>query len=115
MYITAEEEKSGQYAPLRQGVNKRYAQREPRFYASCAYNGTFWPATSAELPENRNKQVFYYRGMESGWGISNNVLRTGIGVMKYISVRDNGKGGTIIEKPVVGIRYATCFCGMPKL
>ena len=106
MYISTEEEKSGQYAPLRTGVNKRYAHREPRFYASCAYNGTFWPATSAELPENRNKQVFYYRGTESGWGISNNVLRTGIGVMKYISTRDNGKAGTIIAKPVVGIRYA---------
>lgn len=106
MYISASEAASGTYAPLLEGVNKRYAHREPRFYASCAYNGTFWPATSAELPEDRNKQVFYYRGMDSGWGIKDNVLRTGIGVMKYISTRDNAKAGTIIAKPIVGIRYA---------
>ena len=105
-YVTAQEEQDGTYAPLRRGVNKRYANREPRLYASVAFNGTFWPLSSGSEEKDRNKQVFYYRGNESGWGINNNILRTGIGVMKYVSPRDNAKSGRISAKPAIGIRYA---------
>ena len=65
-YITEGEELDEYWRPLRKGVNKRYAHREPRFYASVAYNGTFWPMTSSTEAIYRNKQVFYYRGCESG-------------------------------------------------
>lgn len=105
-YITAAEAATGKWSPLRKGVNKRYAHREPRFYASVAFNGTFWPLSSGSEEKDRHKQVFYYRGNESGWGLNDNILRTGIGIMKYVSPRDNAKSGSIVAKPVIGIRYA---------
>ena len=106
-YITEGEELDEYWRPLRKGVNKRYAHREPRFYASVAYNGTFWPMTSSTEAIYRNKQVFYYRGCESGGSTKENLLTTGIGIMKYVSARDNARGGGFISaKPVIGIRYA---------
>lgn len=106
-YITEGEELDEYWRPLRKGVNKRYAHREPRFYASVAYNGTFWPMTSSTEAIYRNKQVFYYRGCESGGSTKENLLTTGIGIMKYVSARDNARGGgSISAKPVIGIRYA---------
>lgn len=105
-YINAEEVASGEWLPLRAGVNKRYAHREPRFYASVAYNGAFWPMTSTSESIDRYKQVFYYRGKESGWANNDRWLPTGIGIMKYVSTRDNAKSGSISAKPVIGIRYA---------
>lgn len=106
-YITAEEEKSGEWTPLRVGVSKRYAHREPRFYASVAFNGAFWPMTSGAEAIDRYKQVFYYRGKESGWANNERWLPTGIGIMKFISTRDNAKNDRkISEKPIIGIRYA---------
>lgn len=106
-YITEGDVIAGNYKPLRAGANKRYANREPRFYASVAFNGAFWPMSSSTQEKYRNKQVFYYRGYESGGSTKENLLRTGIGIMKYISTRDNAQeGGRISSKPVIGIRYA---------
>lgn len=109
-YITQEEEESGEWLPLRKGVNKMYAHREPRFYASVAYNGAFWPMSGTQLPnEYSYKQIWYYRGYPSGWSNNDLYLPTGIGIMKYVNPKDNilkdqGKG--ITAKPVIGIRYA---------
>ena len=105
-YINATEAASGDWLPLRKGVNKQYAHREPRFYASVAFNGAFWPLTSSSESIDRYKQVFYYRGRESGWANNDRWLPTGIGIMKFVSTRDNAKSGSIIAKPVIGIRYA---------
>lgn len=109
-YITAQEAATGEWKPLHEGVNKRYGKREPRFYASVAYNGAFWPLASASLTENRNKQVFYYRGQDNGWINGEQWIPTGIGIMKYVNTRDffgkDGATGTVMKKPVIGIRYA---------
>lgn len=105
-YITTAEAEEEEWKPLRKGVNKRYGKREPRFYASVAYNGAFWPMTTGSKLEDRYKQVFYYRGTPSGWTNNEQWVPTGIGIMKYVNTRDNSNGGSIIAKPVIGIRYA---------
>ena len=109
-YITKEEEESGEWAPLREGVNKMYAHREPRFYASVAFNGAFWPMTNAVDPNVYSyKQIWYYRGYQSGWSNTDQWLQTGIGIMKYVNTKDNvypNQGRGITPKPVIGIRYA---------
>lgn len=63
------------------GVSLQYVQREPRFYASVAYNGSTWFLLNESNDANRNQQVFYYRGMGNGYNNNNAFwLRTGIGV-----------------------------------
>ena len=60
-YVSADDYSKGKYRPLREGVSLQYANREPRFYASVAYNGSFWTLLNETLERNRNQQVFYYR------------------------------------------------------
>lgn len=71
------------------GVSKQYARREPRFYASVAYNGSTWYFLNADesAEEQKNKQIFYYRGEDNGYKISYSLL-TGIGVKKYVHPDD---------------------------
>lgn len=87
-----------------------YAHREPRFYASVAFNGAFWPMTNTLEPnEYSYQQIWYYRGEESGWANTELWLPTGIGIMKYVNTRDNvlkDQGRGIVDKPIIGIRYA---------
>ncbi|MDR1502998.1 MAG: RagB/SusD family nutrient uptake outer membrane protein [Prevotella sp.] len=76
--------------PLGVGVSKQYVNREPRFYASVAYNGCTWNLLNAEKDkdEESNKQVFYYRGSGNGYTNATYWLRTGIGIKKYVSPYD---------------------------
>lgn len=104
-YVTREDVDQGKYLPLREGVSLQYANREPRFYASVAYNGSFWPLLNESKPEDREKQVFYYRGAGNGYTNTMFWLRTGIGVMKYVHPDDTNKGG-VRPKPEPAIRYA---------
>lgn len=74
------------------GVHKQYVRREPRFYASVAYNGSIWHLDNGTTPEdiaNKNKQIFYYFDSENGYrpGVTY-WLRTGIGVKKYVHPDD---------------------------
>ena len=62
---TAEEHK-----PLAAGVSLQYADREPRFYASVAYNGAYWYLGNEKEIADRNKQIFYYRGKRDGYTAS---------------------------------------------
>lgn len=98
------------YTPKGIGVHKRYTKREPRFYASCAYNGVYYDVTSATVSGYGKQQVFNYRGERNGYnGANDRWLRTGIGVMKYISqddTFDDAAKGSNKWKWVVGIRYA---------
>ena len=107
-FVTAEEASSGKYAPLREGTWKEYAHREPRFYASVAYNGAFWSFSTAKDNIYKNKQIWYYRSGENGR--QNGTVRwipTGIGMMKYISPRDcNTNDGKVSAKADLAIRYA---------
>lgn len=78
--------------PLGVGVSKQYVQREPRFYASVAYNGSTWHLLDA-LDDNDHKEtpnipIFYYRGGQNGYTNSSYWLKTGIGVKKYVNPRD---------------------------
>lgn len=78
--------------PLGVGVSKQYVQREPRFYASVAYNGGTWHLLEAlndnTHNEEKNIQTFYYRGEPNGYTNSTYWLRTGIGIKKYVHPSD---------------------------
>ena len=75
------------------GVSKQYAAREPRFYASVAYNGSVWNYLNAELSKNEssNVQVFYYRDSPDGYQTNSYWLHTGIGVKKFVHPDDIGE------------------------
>ncbi|MFC5681975.1 RagB/SusD family nutrient uptake outer membrane protein [Flavobacterium sp. MAHUQ-51] len=111
-YVTQTDYNLGLYKPLRPGVSLQYANREPRFYASVAYNGSFWTLLNESQERNRNQQVFYYRDNASGNGFNSaNAywLRTGFGVKKYVNVSDTYEGGNmdkIVFKTEPAIRYA---------
>lgn len=107
-FVSAEEATSGEFAPLREGVWKEYAHREPRFYASVAFNGAFWVFSSARNAANRNQQIWYYRGGTNGrTNSSDDWIPTGIGMMKYINPKDcNTDEGRIYDKVDVALRYA---------
>mgnify|MGYP000182267763 FL=1 len=110
----AEAGTAGGYEHLSVGVSKQYAGREPRFYASVAYNGSVWYLLNTTKEEDRGpKQVFYYRGDGNGYTNTMFWLRTGIGVMKFVNPYDandnnsNDGGWTHIrKKPEPAIRYA---------
>jgi starch-binding outer membrane protein, SusD/RagB family len=98
-----------EHRPLPSNVSMQYANREPRFYASVAYNGSMWENTSATRVEDRYKQVFYYRGYPDGKQPSSPAfhIRTGIGIKKYYNPFDSFmEGGFIVPKVEPAIRYA---------
>lgn len=98
-----------EHRPLPPNVSLQYANREPRFYASVAYNGSMWENTSATRVEDRYKQVFYYRGYPDGKQPSSPAfhIRTGIGIKKYYNPFDSFmEGGFIVPKVEPAIRYA---------
>lgn len=112
------------YPPLGQGVSMQYAEREPRFYASVSFNGSYWWNAN---PEKTNKymQVFYWRGTNTvtspdgstttetnGYDNTGYYLRTGIGIKKWVNpadwrtVRSADDYGHIVRKWEPAIRYA---------
>ena len=106
-YVTEQDVANGTYPHLRKGVNLEYANREPRFYASVAFNGAFWSFSSATNVEYRYRQIWYYRGSSDGRNDSQLWLRNGIGMMKYVSPKDiQNNGGTVYPKIEPAIRYA---------
>ena len=99
------------YLPLPKGVSLQYYNREPRFYASVAYNGSIWDNTSATGTDigKRYTQTFYYRGQPDGKQASSPAfhIRTGIGVKKYVNPIDSWLiGGFVVPKAEPAIRYA---------
>lgn len=107
-FVTEQEYKEGKYPQVRTGVWKEYANREPRFYASVAFNGAFWAFSSARDAEYRNKQIWYYRSSVDGRSNGSDEWQpTGIGMMKYVSPKDcNKNDGKIYPKVDICIRYA---------
>ena len=99
---------AGKYLPVtNSGVSLQYVNREPRFYASVAYNGAVWHLGNAEKVENTEYTAWYYRGTAEGRTNTMFWLRTGIGIMKFVRPTDtNEKGGLIDPKPEPAIRYA---------
>ncbi|MDR2815387.1 MAG: RagB/SusD family nutrient uptake outer membrane protein [Proteiniphilum sp.] len=103
-FTTQEDVDAGRYPPLRANVSLQYANREPRFYASVAYNGAVWHYLNRPEPTDRHRQTFYYRGGGNGYTNSPFHLRTGIGVMKYVHPED--VPNNIRSKTEPAIRYA---------
>lgn len=103
-FTTQEDVEAGRYRPLGANVSLQYANREPRFYASVAYNGVVWHYLSRPEPGDRHRQTFYYRGGGNGFMNSPFHLRTGIGVMKFVDPQD--APGNIRPKAEPAIRYA---------
>lgn len=103
-FTTQEDVSAGRYQPLGRDVSLQYANREPRFYASVAYNGAVWHYLSRPEPGDRHRQTFYYRGGGNGFMNSPFHLRTGIGVMKFVDPQD--APGNIRLKAEPAIRYA---------
>lgn len=106
-FTTVEDMKAGRYPELEwkydpnkddasqepngQNVSLQYVQREPRFYASVAYNGSTWNYLSKPNERGpKNHQVFYYLGDQGGNGYRSDgfYLRTGIGIKKWVKPSD---------------------------
>lgn len=106
------DENKDQYPELgnnRVGVSMQYVGREPRFYASVAYNGSTWYLLNEPNDANKDKQIFYYRGGGNGYTNTMFWLRTGIGVMKFVHPDDTNrdeKEEYIRKKAEPAIRYA---------
>lgn len=109
-YVKAEDVTAGRFKPLVKDVSLQYANREPRFYASIAYNGAVWSLNNATLPEDKGPYTcWYYRGDLEGRSNSVNWLRTGIGVMKFVRPTDTNDvpdNAHITAKADPAIRYA---------
>ena len=97
------------HLPLPAKVSLQYAEREPRFYASVAYNGSIWENISATREQDRHIQVFYYRDHQNGKQASSPdfYIRTGLGIKKYYNPLDSYmEGGFIVPKVEPAMRYA---------
>lgn len=108
-YVTRDDVDAGLYKPLAEGVSLQYANREPRFYASIAYNGSIWHLANETQERDREQQVFYYRGSGNGYTNTMFWLRSGIGMMKYVHPNDTYHSGNIdliVRKDEPAIRYA---------
>ena len=64
-------------------VSKQYVRREPRFYASVAFSGSYWEQLQNPTSSQRNAQIFYYRSGGNGYINAFSYLRTGIGIKKF--------------------------------
>ena len=97
------------YPYIGANVSLRYAYREPRLYASLAYNGCVWENGSTTETQKIGLQYFYYKNDPSGKRLSEPdfYLRTGIGVKKYYHPDDSwNTGGQLKYKVEPTIRYA---------
>lgn len=114
------------FPPLKANVSMQYANREPRFYACVAYNGSNWWNANPDVREHF-PQIFYYRGITTTGGGSSSgetttqnngyqnnpyYLRTGIGCKKWVNpadwrtARDGSDYAHIVHKWEPAIRYA---------
>lgn len=90
-------------------VSLQYAYREPRFYASIAFNGSIWANKSTSKTEKKNKQIFYYKNNVDGKKNSDpeHYVLTGITFKKFLSDMDSfDEGGQVRHKIEPKIRYA---------
>lgn len=88
--------------------HRMWLNREPRFYASIAYNGCVWENATADQ-SYQNFRCSYYRAGADGKQLSRpyNYPLTGIGIKKYYNPDDSwDEGGRVSFKPHPDIRYA---------
>jgi hypothetical protein len=97
-------------------VHNMYVNREMRFYASVAFSGTWWTASSATDASYKDKQMFYdYSGLGGKSAVTDDVNSypiTGYILRKYIHPEDawagvgTAAGTSVLDKPFPIIRYA---------
>lgn len=105
----SDEQYNGGNMELPANVSLQYAHREPRFYASIAYNGRKWICSSANESAYRNQQIWYYREQPDGKQGFNedNIPLSGIGCYKFTNDEDSwATGGTCEKRTENTIRYA---------
>ncbi|MDR1682475.1 MAG: RagB/SusD family nutrient uptake outer membrane protein [Candidatus Symbiothrix sp.] len=94
------------WTPLPPGVSLQNANREPRFYASVAYNGSIWENEESDIVNNnRYVQVFTYRNHKDGKNAEGWYYWTGIGIRKYYNPKDRALN-SYVRKAEPAIRYA---------
>ena len=110
--LQTDSEKDKWYIKEGEETVKLHFDREPRFYASVAFNGSTWYFLNRSQQHEKNLQVFYYRGSGNGYTNTSYWLRTGIGVKKFVHPNDCHWGNDplvtqYIQKKVdPAIRYA---------
>lgn len=107
--VTANDPEMGVGAPfMGANVSKMYGRREPRFYASIAFNGAIWECQSSSDATKRNYQCWYYQDEFNGKeGYKTHLPITGIGLKKYTNIEDSwAEGGYRTSKTEPTIRYA---------
>src|SRR5690606_14446576 len=85
----------------REGTFNMYVGREPRFYASITYSGSYWINTSEGLKEIG----MYYRG-ESGKGRSHDYSETRYMFRKNVHPSSNPRISQYVKRPFLMCRYA---------
>ncbi len=93
---------------MKAGVSLMYSKREPRFYASIAFNGAVWECQSSSVVSEKNFQCWYYRDEADGkLGFKEDCPLSGVGLKKYYNVEDSySEGGYRTNKSEPTIRYA---------
>lgn len=85
------------YAP--KGVRNMYVNREPRFYASVAFNGAYW------IGDQKTQIQLYFSG-NSGKKGSWDFPRSGYIAIKNVHPNSDPKNKKYIKRPNILIRYA---------
>ncbi len=114
-YMSNEVRSQYPYCNIPNDVSLQFADREPRFYASVGYNGSIWNLLNYDRNaqgENKNIQVWYYRGEPDGYNTpTGGKLETAIGIKKFVNPYDMGSGGgyatgRITDRVPTDMRYA---------
>lgn len=85
----------------REGTFNMYVGREPRFYASITYSGSYWINTSEGL-----KEIGMYYSGESGKGGSHDYSETGYMFRKNVHPSSNPRISQYVKRPFLMYRYA---------
>lgn len=95
------------------GTAMMYVNREPRFYASIGYNGSFWEGTSATNNAVKNFVVeYYFDGNEGRGSDAENYTLTGYVIKKFLNPEDNlayGGGSLQTRKVYLLFRLAEVY------
>jgi hypothetical protein len=95
-------------------VHNMYVNREMRFYANVAFDGSFWDCLTSQLPAAQRKHISYQRDGIGGIGNTGNDQNsypiTGYILKKYVHPDDcmspRGLNGRVLPKSFPIIRYA---------
>lgn len=106
--FTSASNKDQLHRPLEDDIYLGYANREPRFYATVAYNGCTWDFASSKKEEDRFIRCWYYTDKPDGIQTANPQfwLRTGIGMKKFYNPLETYKEDKVeLRKADTAMRY----------